>query len=504
MKCLVSLTVLSQLLNAVGGSSVSSQLQVHIPSSLTKPGGYDHREALFGVPPYGGSIQQNVYYSDSNLCDPNVDTSGGFPERKDGLPWPSPYILMVDRGGCSFVIKVRNAQRSGAAAVIIADFSCLCSAGDACSSEPGEDCETQEPYMADDGSGSDITIPSFLMFKQDADPVKEELKANRMVRMEMAWSLPAPDSRVEYEVWTTPTDIISREFQTQFKDAATALGKHAYFTPHMYIYDGVMSGCRMTDGTDLCYNLCTNDGRYCATDPDNDLDNGISGADVVAESLRRLCIWKIYGKGDGIGEQWWVYGDEFRLRCDKEEFFTDKVCIDDAMSHAKIDVKRVESCMLDTGGLEGDNENTLLETQLAAKQAAGVVIMPAAFVNNAAIRGRLEFSTVFKAVCAGYAGGYKPSICTSCANCSDEYACVQAGKCKGASTGNVSSGVFVLSMASVVVLFGCIAMIQYRRQQARMHSEVRGILAQYMPLDKDNKVESAVDDVDDDLQFTIS
>lgn len=82
-----------------------------IPHSLFKENGYDHREALFGIPPYGGSIAQNLYYADSNLCDSTVDTRRGYPTRptdKSGKmePWPSPYILMVDRGGCSFVQKV--------------------------------------------------------------------------------------------------------------------------------------------------------------------------------------------------------------------------------------------------------------------------------------------------------------------------------------------------------------------------------------------------------------
>jgi hypothetical protein len=85
-------------------------LNYQIPHSLFKEDGYDHREALFGVPPYGGSIAQNVYYADSDLCEPNVDTTIGYParEKKGGkmLPWPSPYILMLDRGGCTFVKKV--------------------------------------------------------------------------------------------------------------------------------------------------------------------------------------------------------------------------------------------------------------------------------------------------------------------------------------------------------------------------------------------------------------
>ena len=39
------------------------------------------------------------------------------------------------------------------------------------------------------------------------------------------------------------------------------------------------------DGQNQCYNLCTNNGRYCATDPDDDLDSGISGVGRAPISL---------------------------------------------------------------------------------------------------------------------------------------------------------------------------------------------------------------------------
>ena len=86
-------------------------LETQIPHSLYRQEGYDHREALFGMPSYGGSIAQNVYYSQSTLCDPIVDPTSGVPAReKDSngkmKPWPSPYILMIDRGDCTFVQKV--------------------------------------------------------------------------------------------------------------------------------------------------------------------------------------------------------------------------------------------------------------------------------------------------------------------------------------------------------------------------------------------------------------
>jgi len=403
---------------------------------MTKMGGYDHRVAQFGVPPYGGSLHQNVYYADSDLCDVNVDTRKGYPTRakdKDGqmLPWPSSFILMVDRGGCNFVRKVRNAQHSGAAGVLIADNTCLCSAGNACYSDPGISCETREPPMADDGSGSDISIPSFFMFKQDADPIKAELMANHVVRVEMAWSLPNPDARVEYDVWTTPTDSVARNFMKQWKAAVVALDGRVYFTPHMYIYDGIKSSCLGANGENQCYNLCTNNGRYCAADPDSNLDQGISGADVVGESLRRACIWKLYGEMDGVGEAWWDYLNEFMFRCDTQEYFTNLDCIRDAMAQSGIDSGKIDDCMSDSGGIEDDTPNYILEDELTAKDSRGVVIVPSAFVNGVAIRGALEFDVVFTEICASYLAGVEPNICSLCAACPDghKYECVVDGYC---------------------------------------------------------------------------
>eukprot|EP00545_Synedropsis_sp_CCMP1620_P000681 CAMPEP_0119029986 /NCGR_PEP_ID=MMETSP1176-20130426/40798_1 /TAXON_ID=265551 /ORGANISM="Synedropsis recta cf, Strain CCMP1620" /LENGTH=522 /DNA_ID=CAMNT_0006986349 /DNA_START=663 /DNA_END=2231 /DNA_ORIENTATION=+ len=472
--------------------NVSSRLMVHIPHNLFKEEGYDHREALFGVPPYGGSIATNLYYADSDLCDPNVDTHKGYPTRPnadDGKmeAWPSPFILMLNRGGCTFVKKVRNAQRSGAAGVIIADNTCLCSDAACIEASPGDQCETSEPIMADDGSGSDISIPSFLMFKKDADAVKAEVMADRPVQLEMAWALPTPDDRVEYDLWTVPTDVVSRNFLNNFREVAVALGKSAYFTPHMYIYDGIRSHCMGNDGQNMCYNLCTNNGRYCATDPDNDLEKGISGADVVKESLRRICIWKHYGDSDGIGVQWWKYVEQFMEKCNNPDYFMNDDCIKDAYKHSKVDGDAIERCMKDSGGVTADAPNAFLDLEIGSQTERGVVVLPTAFVNTAAIRGALTVNNVFDAICAGFADGTSPKICNKCQMCGDPGACVKAnGVCKNGPSGSgsgVSTHMFVSSMMFIVAVFAGLGVWHYKRTKEDMRDQVRGILAEYMPLE---------------------
>lgn len=469
---------------------VSSSLKIHLPKDLTRVNGYDHREALFGIPPYGGSIQQNVVYADHDMCTPPTNAN-----------WKSPFFLLVDRGSCSFVQKVRNAQHAGAAAVIIADNTCQCSHEKVCTPEANTECEKHEPIMADDGSGFDITIPSVLMFKQDADPIKEQLKKKKTVRIELQWSLPNPDDHVEWDLWTSPTDFVSTQFKAEFGDAVKALGNTATFKPHMYIYDGLDANCRDDEGKTTCFNLCTNEGRYCATDPDGDIDFGISGADVVTESIRRLCIWEVYGD-DGVGQEWWDYVRVFTEKCDTSAQFMKDACVRAVMEEIDMDYDMVDQCIFRHGGLEDDVSNDALDTQLDDKESNGIVIMPVVYVNGVAVRGALEFAVVFKALCAGYAEGTAPVICNQCASCADEKECVLNGGRCSAAAGSVKQSTFVGSLALTIVVCSMVGVLMYMRQQRMMKDQVRGILKEYMPLDLQNQnVDNAFDD-DDDLQLT--
>jgi len=494
--------------NVEAGGITTSKLQITLPMSLRRGSeGYEHREAMFGMPPYGGSIEQNVYYAAADLCDITMDYSrAGYPTRPSDdtgsmEQWKSPYILMVDRGECTFVQKVRNAQKLGAVAVILADNTCLCSAGDTCVSEGDTFCETKEPVMADDGTGADVTIPSYLMFKQDADPIKEMLMENKIVRMKMEWLLPEADAKVEYAIWTTPKEQISRPLMREFRHVAKALGDNAKFTPHMFLYDGMFAGCQSLDGKNQCFSLCTNEGRYCSTGLDDEIE-GITGTDVVKESLRRICIWKEYGE-DGIGMPWWDYVNEFMYRCDSQEFFMNEDCVKDCMDRSGIDYSKIKICMDDSGGLEGDVENKILAAELQEQNKNGVIILPSVYVNNAPLRGAPTTDEVFDAVCAGFKIGAEPEVCRKCNRCKDVEQCVSVGHCPGEGKPTLSWPLFAVTIAGLCLFFVVLGIVQHRRAELRMRSQVRGIMAEYMPIDKNATVESVGIPQDDDLDLQI-
>lgn len=71
-----------------------------------------------------------------------------FDQESDMQP-----IVIVQRGGCTFVKKVRNIEKLGVKLAIIAD---------------NRDEHSEELIMSDDGTGYSISIPSFIIRKKDA------------------------------------------------------------------------------------------------------------------------------------------------------------------------------------------------------------------------------------------------------------------------------------------------------------------------------------------------
>merc|ERR1712176_1468976 len=173
---------------------------------------------------------------------------------------------------------------------------------------------------------------------------------------------------------------------------------------------------------------------------------------------------------------------------------TNEQCISDAFQHSGIDKNAVDKCMSDSGGLHGDASNTIIEEELMNKENRGVVILPQAYVNNAAIRGALEFGTLFRAVCAGYVTGSEPEICQTCMSCNDQLTCTIEESCPNSSgiDNAVSTPMFAMTLFTLSAFFLLFGTIQYKRTQYNVGNQVRGIVAEYMPLDEDKPVDTEI------------
>jgi hypothetical protein len=372
--------------------------------------------ALFGVPHYGGSITGRLVYGvpgNREACTPLDKTK---------IKWPAgPVIILLDRGGCKFSQKVRNAQLAGGVACVLVD-------------------KTEEdslPYMGADGVTADIFIPSVLIHKSDGNILKLELCGDKecvksadyldsQVNMALTWKIPHGGSTVVWDFFTSSDDKHSSALKKDFAPVAAALGSKAKLKVHYLVGDGRKVGCKPY-GPFSCSKQCTNNGRYCATDPDGDLDKGLDGQDIIEENLRQLCIFNV-SSAEGHPEKWWTYVSQHEQRCVLGLHQTwEKGCgktqavLPQLFKAAGIDGKAVAKCMADSGGLTADGPNSFLEAQIQAQLETGAYLLPTIMVNGQTYRGNLackdtsnlDHCGLLETLCAGFKPKSAPDICSN-------------------------------------------------------------------------------------------
>ena len=102
-------------------------------------------------------------------CEPFTEDMFDESARKalfhDTVAFELPMILL-ERGQCTFVTKVRNVERAGANVALIGDNK----------------VENSEVFiMSDDGSGHSVNIPSFLIRKVTSDGIFEAYKKEERI-----------------------------------------------------------------------------------------------------------------------------------------------------------------------------------------------------------------------------------------------------------------------------------------------------------------------------------
>lgn len=381
-----------------------SSISVLSPYSLRSK--HDSAIGNFGIPDYGGSMVGSVVYPEkgSNGCNP---FEGDKPFKSKSS---RPTVLLVDRGECYFALKVWNGQQAGAAAVLVADSV----------DEPLITMDSPEENSDSYGYIEKIQIPSALIEKSFAETLKAELKKGSeevVIRLDWTESMPHPDERVEYELWTNSNDECGvrcdeqMNFIKNFKGHAQILEKGGYtlFTPHYitwYCPEAFILSSQ-------CKSQCINRGRYCAPDPEQDFAEGYQGKDVVYENLRQLCVHRVANESNRSWI-WWDFVTDFHLRCSMKEKKYTKQCAEDVMRSLDLPIEKIKMCM---GDPEADVENQVLKTEQEVQVGRGsrsdVTILPTLVINEVQYRGKLERTAVLKAICAGFKETTDPSICLS-------------------------------------------------------------------------------------------
>ncbi|KAL2484132.1 Vacuolar-sorting receptor 6 [Forsythia ovata] len=399
------LIIVLMLISSVESRFVVEKSSVSIVSPYDLRSKHDAAIGNFGVPDYGGSMVGTVVYPQKGSvgCSP-FDGDKPFKSKSS-----RPTILLLDRGECYFALKVWNGQQAGAAAVLVADSI----------DEPLITMDTPEESSDADGYIEKIGIPSALIDRSFGETLKSALKKGDDVVIKLDWteSMPHPDQRVEYELWTNSNDECGircdeqMNFIKNFKGHAQILEKGGYtlFTPH-YITWYCPQAFILSN---QCKSQCINHGRYCAPDPEQDFGEGYQGKDVVFENLRQLCVHRVANES-GRSWVWWDYVTDFHIRCSMKQKKYSKKCAEGVMKSLNLPIEKIDKCMGDT---EADTENEVLKTEQELQVGRGsrgdVTILPTLVINDVQFRGKLERAAVLKAICAGFKETTDPPICLS-------------------------------------------------------------------------------------------
>ena len=110
-------------------------------------------------------------------------------------------IILIDRGECSFVTKVRNAERAGASLVVLVDnrFENITNV-----------------VLGDDGTGTGIRIPSMLIGKEDGVTLKEFALSGASGTLSAEFNMPDIEEKVHVELWFSSNNILALDFIKEF------------------------------------------------------------------------------------------------------------------------------------------------------------------------------------------------------------------------------------------------------------------------------------------------
>lgn len=184
-------------------------------------------------------------------------------------------------------------------------------------------------------------------------------------------------------------DPKSMGFLTDFYTNQSLILQKTNLIPHYYLWE-----CEACNGTQISKNEdCISNGKYCAPDPDE--GGPLTGADVVKEDIRQLCVYKNVEQ-----KQWLEYLRNFFIGCILSKNVIDlEGCSKQALDKTTIDNSKIYNCY--NSSFEGDknpvvDDNTLLKDERLAFQKNKVQIWPALYLNKMPFR--VSFRIIFREI----------------------------------------------------------------------------------------------------------
>ncbi|CAD8118985.1 unnamed protein product [Paramecium sonneborni] len=366
---------------------IDCKLKVLRPAELVNHLGSKVNIALanFGQIPFGHRLMGYVDMAQpNNGCNSLKPTNGS-------------QFILIERGNCTFVTKVRNAQNAGYSLAIIGNNN--------------DQTLESDFVMADDGNGYAVDIPSIFIALKDFNIMKEYVqkfnvydstdeKVFVLVKFDVE-KKENVDVIFRLEVNNRDSYRIVDEFQ-QYYDLLK--NEQVNYTLLYSIFNSNNSETEYLIDESNC--ICER--RYCAIDPDGE---GIgSGKNIIEESIRQTCIFKHFP------QKYFQYMNKFNFECTKAQAYS--TCGSRIINNLEISADDIVKCRDEsfkdpfthqtTKNLT-NSYNAILEHQMILLENAGMVGLPSVVVNSIVYKGQLTGKGIFGEICNSFIT--PPSIC---------------------------------------------------------------------------------------------
>ncbi|KAF4724179.1 Vacuolar-sorting receptor [Perkinsus olseni] len=446
--------------------------------------------ATFGTPHYGQRQRGRLVFADSKShhCQNDYDVDGqefnskdekvGEAASVDGSNTPL-NIVVVERGTCTFVSKVRVAEaKKNAAAVLILQ------------SYAKKDQDISMVVPADDGYGSRVNVPTILLNWEDSELLRTwlnrfnsdnskvtDVRLHKYVLVELSWNLPAQHV-VVFDWWTSAGRQDSYRLFQEMAPFFREMKGRINLRPHYNVFSLDYKAYE-----DMC--LSVDEHTYCSDDVDS--NSQLTGRMVVNEGLRQLCIREMTAESLSAGDAFGTFKhsdayieykaaflnecpasmthDEWKNTAEDKRF--GGPCAERVMKKLGIDVTTVEKCMKDD-----ITKRSILNAQVQTKAWSPSAIR----INGWRYAGDLEADPIRRAICSAFTD--PPSACSKYLSPDIIY------------QGGVTFGTVVLILLGILAGLG-IGMLIYKKfitrsLQAQLREEVmlevKSQMAEYTPL----------------------
>lgn len=293
------------------------------------------------------------------------------------------FIWILKRGICTYGKKAKNAQFSGALAVIVVHDN------------PNADIENLIPYA--DSHFHKLQTPILLIGQQDGAVIFEALAGYAQLIVSLSIEMEGQQAQsLATEFWLNPASSESYDLLAVFGPVMTEFGDKVSFEPK-YKFQDLRS---KNHSKEFLRKHCYVKGQFCSTHSDN-----FESHSVLDEALRQLCLWKHDPEPKNLN--FWKYISNHR-KCLRVFQFDHKGVLDCYMTSFKqmgltLQLQRdINDCMENSFADPKNKLNTansLLHSQKNPYIYSDIYLVPAFVINGELLKEELSDHSILRGLC---------------------------------------------------------------------------------------------------------